>query len=417
MHAMTRFITFTTPGFLGGATGTSEWRALSLKGVLRFWWRVVHAQQEQFDVGRLREQEGLLWGHSWREHGLPSGKRKVWPLRGRVCISLTPVEPEIFSGTMPSLAIGKRRVHHPWLGGSQAPEGATFGREVDALLYLGYGPVTARGLKNAPAMQPGQAARLCLWWFARTQDEAHAQVEKTLEALNLFGCVGGKSRNGWGSLRVSTVLDEPPWSREDLLRRIREFARSYSRDLDECLNNDWCHALASSQGKLCVWYCPQTFPSWEEALQAIAEIKISVVTKLGHQGELPELAANTDGMESERDVYPKKAQITTRHILSYPVTNHGVAGWVLERGGKPVRDKSRRLRQNERLANQVRFKVHVIQEQGRRRLLPMAFHLAHRLPEALAGKLDPKQREAVRTSEPRVWERVYQVLSQHWVQL
>ena len=52
-------VEFVTPTFLGGADGNAELRVASLKGVLRYWWRVLYGAKYG---NKILERENSLFG-------------------------------------------------------------------------------------------------------------------------------------------------------------------------------------------------------------------------------------------------------------------------------------------------------------------------------------------------------------------
>jgi hypothetical protein len=94
-----------------------------------------------------------------------------------------------------------------------------------------------------------------------------------------------------------------------------------------------------------------------------------------------------------------------RHLLAYPVTNHGILEWSDrdDKTGKPKLTQRGRLKQTERLANQLRFKV----LQGSEGCLGMIAHVPCGLPQSLGDKLgsSPSPDE-----QKIVWQKVHSIL-------
>lgn len=418
MNSIERILTLATPAFLGGADQSSEWRTCSLKGVLRTWWRVVYGRRINYDEAELREKEGQLWGHAWLEHRDRRGGPQKWFWQARLRVVLKPIEGDgRWQGQLRKEQWPQRtpKVEHPWVeprrGMESGPHG---GALIDPLLYLAYGPVTTRGLKTPPAMAPGQAARLRIAWRGSLSAEDREDLEATLEALHLFGGLGGRSRNGWGSVRLTSQPSEAASSRHDLEQCLGSFLQRYVQPLERCLQLDWCHAPSKVGEQPNVWRARSSTSSWQEALKTIAEAKIAIFENLGKVEDLQDISANKDIREDGR-----YAWVTTRHVINYPVTNHGVKAWgeIRRRRNRQTGEMEPLLAQTERLANQLCFKVHELAENGARRFLPIAFHLAHRVPAVLLEKLPEDQQEQVRDSEARVWQRVHELLNERWTAL
>ncbi|TSE30402.1 RAMP superfamily CRISPR-associated protein [Tepidimonas charontis] len=326
MKRLSYQLRFNTPAFLGNAEQSGQWRTPPFKALLRQWWRVASGIT---DADKLREEEGRLFGAANDEGGGSQQSR----LRLR----------------LHSWSEGQLR--GAWGNDPQVlhPEVGPHGRNVGTHLYLGYGPLTYRqgtALKPNAAIQAGECNFLHLAWPGK---------EKTLvelvQLLHWFGTVGGRSRNGWGSMELEPIPSDqdggqppsiaPLSANHTLLCRV-------SRPLSECLQRDWPHALGlGADGRPLIWQSATSFVTWREAMQALAKAKIGF-----------------------RTVFPLGASgpFMDRHLLAYPVTNHPVRAW-----GNQTR-----------LANQLRFKV---AKNDHGKLVARIFHLPCALPRELAEVL------------------------------
>lgn len=286
-------------------------------------------------------------------------------------------------------------------GAVQHPEVGQGGQSVGADLYLGYGPLvyekgrtvlgTVRdtGVKRT-AIEPAKAfAILRLGYPVECEDE----LTQTLQLVSCFGTFGSRSRNGWGSLHIEgggiTTLS-------------RQLLNGYLRPLIKCLQVDWPHAIGSDNKGPLVWI---TAPKndWREVMKELAGIKIAFRT----QPQLLSLEGKHDG------------DLSGRHVLAYPVTNHAVlgpinkkeneAGWVDvdTRTGKPKTDKRGKFIQSARLANQVRLKV---AKHANGQFVGIIVHVPCKLPGVLVNKFEPKNAAFIRDNELRVWQQVHAVL-------
>ncbi len=345
---------FATPAFLGGANQSGEWRVPPFKALLRQWWRVARAGQLGYSPDcwkQIREEEGRLFGHAWLKNN-----GDAWASRSQVQLSLGEWQP------------GNRS---SWLAndpGPVHPEVGDHGRPVGATLYLGYGPLNysqgSTRLKTPPAIDAHASSTLKLRFPASFEPE-WAVIS---DLWHWFGTIGGRSRNGWGSLRIATQPNAIP-SRRALTPVLRP--------LSDCLKLQWPHAIGSaSDGRPLVWLSRQPFTSWELAMKHLAEIKISFRTALGFAG----------------------TGLSKRHFLGYPITHHNIHSWG----------------NNARLANQLRFKV--IQESpGVLRCL--AFHLPHSLPSSLRQSLPEHEKRNVDHLQLEAWQTVHRILSENMEQL
>ena len=336
---------FHTPAFLGDANQSGRWRTPPFKAQLRQWWRVAYAAQKQFgvNVGEMRDKEGRLFGHAWPEDDLDEDKKAA--RKSLVRIRLNRWD----EGQLKSWQ-SANKVNHPEVG------------MVDSNLYMGYGPVLLpRGsreptLKSNAAIQANEPAQLSIAF----PDEHAITLDQALQLMNLYGTVGGRSRNGWGSFSLQRI-DGVDTST----------CPTPTQTLAKCLSMDWPHALgADSQGAL-VW---QTLAhkDWAGLMRTLAEIKI----KLRTQAAFKFPHAQPDG------------QVHDRHWLSYPITRHDVNDWK---------------RKNLRLPNQLRFKVRHTQDG---KLVGVIFHMPHLPPAEFRPDTKPDTKPDSKTLE-RIWRTVH----------
>ena len=169
-----------TPAFLGDARQEGAWRSAPFKSLLRQWWRIAVARECGYDHKLVREREGRLFGHAWLQE-----KGQAWASRSRVLMRLG----KWTKGTLERWPPDPR-VRHDEVR-----------RDVGAHLYLGYGPLKfERGtiLKASRALAAGETISLLLL----TPPEHREEVVRALQLMAWFGAVGGRSRNGWGSLEL-----------------------------------------------------------------------------------------------------------------------------------------------------------------------------------------------------------------------
>ncbi|RTZ80010.1 MAG: hypothetical protein DSZ01_02810 [Gammaproteobacteria bacterium] len=321
-------IRFVTPAFLGNAEQDGQWRAPPFKHLLREWWRVAWAEANGFsnDYRSLREQEGALFGTA----ADGSGNRSRVRLR------------------LDKWSTGKlRRSEWNEIGKVSHPE---VGRSVGADLYLGFGPLTydrqsrRTALKTNAAIQAGEQATLRLAFPVADA----ALLDRALFLIDAFGTLGGRSRNGWGSVSLAGDLPDGKYP---------------LRDWRECLDRDWPHAIGKDgKGVPLIWRIGP-FDDWWRLMRQLAEIKIGLRTQFAFRS----------GKKASRP--------ESRHWLSHPVTHHNVEPW-----------------KQGRLPNSLRFKV-VRDANGR--LHGRIFHVPC---------LPPGQFEPDRQAIERVWQQVHDYL-------
>ena len=383
MEKLEFIIRFITPAFLGNADQQGQWRSPPFKALLREWWRIVAA----FNLLRngsspktlhqeIRNEEGLLFGHAWLEY--PRQEKKTWAMKGRVRFRLSNWE----CGGLNAIEsiTGSKMICHKEVDLSRLPDNIRRRyyceehksyHKVDPLVYLGFGPHTTKGIKNKPAIGPDESVK---WQLLISPSVKTHNISQSLNLIHWFGTVGGRSRNGWGSVSIENAnTDSLRLTSVDALicGEAASNLMNFSRPLEDCLQLDWPHALGkSANGRLLIWKSRNSFPNWSQAMQELARVKISFRTALpvpaGHAGD--------------------------RHILAYPVTNHKVRDWF-EHG-----------KDTNRLANQLRFKV--VQDKNKR-CWALAYHLPCGLPKMLQERL---QNKIGLDKQRNIWTKVHDIL-------
>lgn len=281
---------FVTPCFLGGSDNRNlaEWRAPSVRGQLRWWYRALAGGQKAGRLADVRAGETALFGSTERASPIrvrTSGQPTVVPA-GQHCS---------YGAEVREAALARE-----WLGPHQVDEGLK--RQVEdrlrvrrkdgrpassnPLTYLGYGCVDYRGQARAH-IAAGSRARLDLSWPGRLG--ASPRPDNDLDVfkaalwawLNLGG-IGARSRRGFGSLCCRTLegdlgaaADFAPTSVE----RFKEQARERLAGL--CLHQplpEWSHlssgtriliATAGSHAEQSAAGArtPRSRPGWDVAMQ------------------------------------------------------------------------------------------------------------------------------------------------------
>lgn len=320
-----------SPAFLGDAEQKGVWRTPPLKALLREWWRIAVGPAAGYRHQTLREQEGGLFGNAWLDSGATQSK---------VRLALAHWQEGRSGWEHKDLTVKHDEVKFP----------------VGSQLYLGYGPLmyekgTGLKLKNNAALQAGEHNTLKLAW-----PDVETAIPQMLQLIHWFGTIGGRSRNGWGSLELFG---------QQALAKDNETLQTVLRPLTDCLQLDWPHAIGQDKQGALIWESGKSFSDWKDAMHFLAKTKIGFRTALGF----------TTGKGSNR--------IEERHIVAYPVTNHDLRAW----GGQA------------RLANQLRFKLfRDAQQQLRARL----YHTPHACP--LPG---------VMLDQQAVWQKIHTWLDQN----
>lgn len=350
-------VSFATPAFLGNARQAAQWRTPPFKALIRHWWRIVKAPEVGYDHAKLRCLEGDLFGNAWLEGDFR---------KSAVRIRLSTWE----SGKLQSA---------DWPGGAIEKVVTTLDGKgsVRADLYLGYGPVLApsrregrNGIEIRGAVKPSATASFRLAF----PSSYTAEITQTLNLIRLFGALGSRARNGWGSVVLTDVDDRQSWAL-DISREIQRVARP----LEQCLEQDWPHAVGADTNGTLVW---RTSPckDWRQVMGRLANVRVAV-RRIAKQREF----------QGPRD-------IAGIHLLGYPAGGK----WQLPAWHGRGQDEA-----EGRLASQLRFKVIMDSDSS---CYGVVAHLPCRLPDELAKRLDPPDRHWLSENELRVWRAVHRGL-------
>ncbi len=346
-------VRFTTPAFLGDAEQNGAWRTPPFKALLRQWWRVAVAKDYGYDYAKLREAEGRLFGNAW----LKNSSGGIDASQSRIKLRLDTWRP----GKMPTWTEMPKNIPHPEI---KFP--------IDANLYLGYGPLT----RNKEAKKTTFKDKLNATIQAEENnilkiiyaDERSSIILQTLQLIHWFGALGGRSRNGWGSL----LLESGEFKGLEALNQANETLINLAKSFEECLNFNWPHAFGKDNKGLLIWTSKKPNSTWREAMVELAKIKIAFRTALS--------------FDPNRHHY-----IDERHILAYPITHHNFNPWCNQ----------------SRLANQLRFKVTKAVQGG---YIGMAYHLPCSIPNELLNTLNAADRTWIIGKQLDVWQSVHRAL-------
>lgn len=313
MRTLTYQVSFNTPAFLGNAEQQAQWRTPPLKALLRQWWRVVKAPAVGYDHHQLLKLENSLFGSAVDGSGSS---------RSQVQLRLSAWD----AGNL--TALPQMASHaHPEVKDRQSGKPMNVGTAV----YLGFGPVTTHGNRNAIAPSGSPVI-----FKLRCPDTEADTLRKAMQLAAWFGAVGSRARNGWGSLHMEGegLLGFEGLCDTSLTEQAAP--RNLATALNDRLAGEWPHALGlCADARPAVWRVfaekklneqKQTvfvgFKDWKSVLERLAALKIGFRTQFKLSSGAPH------------------SRVEDRHVLAYPVTNHGLAGLP-----------------NARLASQMRFKV------------------------------------------------------------
>ena len=211
-------VSLTTPAFIGNVAQESQWRTPPFKALLRQWWRMVWASQNNYslDVEKLHKCERLLFGSA-------SGNNTSQ--KSQVLIRLS-----------------------SW-------SNKTLSKPIEKSKYLLYGrdehsPLQAESLNKL---------------FLALPEKYESEVLKTLSLINSYGTIGGRSRNGWGSIMLEPVNGSPQ------LEKLN--SHNFLRNWEEALECDWAHAIGKDDKGALVWHTENLYGDWEEVMAVFSNLR------------------------------------------------------------------------------------------------------------------------------------------------
>ena len=196
-----------SPAFLRGAEGDEgALRVSSLRGVLRYWWRIVFGSV--LSSKNLDELETRVWGGAGN---IPTASQivlRLVPVVDSRCVSF---DKEVFARKLPR----RFQVEKPKRKVITAP----------GLAYASYGMDDSG--RRRKVVLPGAEWRLEASFRPRdgvSEKTLADHLDLALKALCTFGGVGSKSRKGFGSLDCGEELDlenQSLW--EDIMMAVQPF--------------------------------------------------------------------------------------------------------------------------------------------------------------------------------------------------
>lgn len=333
---------FNSPAFLGNAEQAAQWRTPPIKALLRQWWRVAYVadHRQGASVAAMRSAERKLFGVA--ADGTEDSTRSLVRLRLSTWSA----------GKLTSWdRLEQPSVHHDEVERTRY--------KVGPHSYLGFGPLDGKNgthfsEKTKAAIQVGERAEIAIATCASSEI---MRLQRTLSLMHLYGTLGGRSRNGWGSLSLTPADAASPELSEELDKTL-------VRPWRDALSHDWAQAIGSDEHGPLIWRT-EALNDWKAVMRRLAEIKIGLRTQFR--------------FKSGNVATPEE-----RHWLSYPVTNHSVHSWG----------------NNARLPNSLRFKV---RPDAGGQWHGVIFHVPCQPPAVFKPN---------RSTLLQVWQRVHQHLDQ-----
>jgi CRISPR-associated protein Cmr1 len=360
-------VRFVTPAFLGNAEQQAQWRTPPFKALLRQWWRIAVANTLNYDFKAIRVREGQLFGHAWLEKDIDEKGKAINARKSDLLIRIDRWN----FGSLDS---------SQWPGGAvrSVQTGKKANTNVRADLYLGFGPVLAPSKKEGRPVialrgnaipDSSDTATLKIGAPEIFLDE----IERCLVLANLFGTLGSRSRNGWGSFSLVKKGASPGMLNIDTLAKSGIF-----RKWEQCMELDWQHAIGEDSKGALIWLT-QPKKNWRDVVSDLASLKIKI--------------------RARAKEFRSGCKIGGPHLLGYPAG----ASWKLNEFSK---DQPNRGEMEARSAAQIRFKVH----KTRNSLVGVVFHLPAKTPSVLRERLSSTQRGWLDQNESAVWESIHQCI-------
>lgn len=263
-----------TPCFLGGSQGAAEWRAASIRGQLRWWFRAVTGAAYKGDLAKVRVAEDLLFGSTERGSIL------------RIRTSATPAA--VPGGTQCSLGQVLTAAEIANLWGEK--EEATLRRlrlvqdGSRPVHYLGFGPIVGNRLVR-PYLPPGAPVQFEILWMRDLEDpELRHLFDQALWAWLHLGGIGGRNRRGFGSLQRTPV----PADRRDFIEQARALLR-LGQEAGR-LSTEWTCITAGSR----IFVAREACGSWSEAMTRLGAWLIAFRRRYGSPADSRPGLANRD---------------------------------------------------------------------------------------------------------------------------
>ena len=268
-----------TPCFLGGADNkeVAEWRAASIRGQLRWWFRAVAGGELGDDPRKVKAAEEQVFGSTELRSALRirttslSPPLKVVddrlgahrPMREEDLArawGLTPKD-ESWQATLRRLTVRNSK-------GDPVPS--------DPFSYLGFGCVDHKGNLARPMIPAHQKASFEIVWneraWMKVAPEPRAIFTKAVWAWLNLGGIGAKSRNGFGSLRCAAADDpardllgdepHPSPASVDAFRQALSSLHSFGTAAGTRSPATWSHFTSASR----ILVGARASDCWEDAL-------------------------------------------------------------------------------------------------------------------------------------------------------
>lgn len=257
----------TTPLFLGGANPdeNAELRPSSLKGLLRFWFRAIaHPQLERWE--EVKKLEDDIFGSTKKQSSFLLAIRQ-------------------------KEGLAEKKTGENW-------------RNRPGLRYLGYGITDQQGKTLRPYLKENSKFALQIRAKKTAPEDTAFFLPLALQALGLFGAAGARSRKGFGSLSLESLLcdGKETWEMPTTIEKLEERQKALLRKikLDETDVSLPKYTAFGSQSR--VWIA-NTAADAVELLDAIG-IEMLRYRSYGHKNKKTGTHILPDDSEAEQNFAP-----------------------------------------------------------------------------------------------------------------
>jgi len=230
-----------TPMFLGGADHkkTAQWRSASIKGAVRFWWRVAYGSRYANDE-KLFAQESELFGAAG-EKGEKSGR------------SLLTIHCDTEPHIMPQGRLDSSSKY------TVKKQSHSSGREYSVKFdqYLAGQGISQGGRFSRPAISPGKPLKV-RFELVGSADQ-RKQINTAIALFLQWGALGNRQRHGFGSFqhKPGEATIEP-----DAVAAI-EWTKAFNRD--------YPHAFGKDEKGLLAWRSSALKTKWQDVLGQLGQ--------------------------------------------------------------------------------------------------------------------------------------------------
>lgn len=247
MKKITFEIETITPMFLAGADQSkAELRVASIKGLLRFWWRALQAET---DLAELRKKESHIFGSSDET----TGGGCSFAIRINNAENLKPI-----TRGFP----GIDKIHTETFWSNKQNKQIT----INILEYLAYGPFDPRNRRIRPYFDTKSKFNLIFHF----RDNGHIDdVLKAMYVFSLFGGLGARCRNGFGSFSISKQEGDIS-SFGEIISPANKYPINRLRELIS--NNSPVQPYSSFSQGTKIFCAKQPMNTWHESLADVGKI-------------------------------------------------------------------------------------------------------------------------------------------------